>query len=691
MNIKLGDSGWRIKYLQTFLKENYSNSVCVTGVYDKYTHNALINYLHSPDVISISDMRTLLDNSIEDLSKYFIVYETVDGLLYKAKSSMQFIVDYLSSIYKQIVDIAENNGWTVSNFVLYKSNDYDNIYQFSLKKKNIKNCIPKKDLLKYVNINTDDYLTSVLIDYNETNFGGIDTYGRHFEINPSSKCKVMSASDINRGNHYNVKNKDIISDIRLLMIPCQPNTTYTIVCNNTLLTEYYNNFLASSIISDEITNKYGVFGKNLYTVIATTDKAKENIMYADVDNAVIWECNVRPFDFTFTYLDVLSSEKSNTGFYVQPYITNKQMLHSITYTTNDTAKYLLISYICSSQKTIDINSVELNYQNNVCFNDNSNIYKIILECNGVDGEPPYSVNYKLKTNGVNDFFVFEGDLLTDDVYAYYNRNCADGLKTYYNNTEYNKNNTDYWNVCYADYMNYMKTGNQVATTAFTSGIVCIGKKLSDIVSVSDNYLISDYLLNYIDGSVICEYSDPEDIIYLKSLLVQLNTDLKNETDGVYTENIKNYVYSLQVSKYKDLTKEDRKSYVKNLLENMYSSDSSDILHSEPNYIYYNKYRKQGKYTFDNLTNKQIYYSLYLNDNHDLIFQYSPTVKIRATNNLDYYNNTVDNPIELAVILNELLENYPIDEEKIVKYNVSMPTGYVDSETMQIIQNKIKEV
>lgn len=683
MGIKIGDTGLRIKYLQTFLKENYSKSVRVTGEYDAYTHKMLIDYLHSPDIADIKEVQKQIE-SIDNLLYYFIPYEKADCVLYKAKSSSDEVVEFMRNIQDNLISIVSNNGWELSNFVLYKSEEYNNVYQFTVKSNGRKNHFPKKDLLKYVNHNVDDYLISTLIDYDLSDFGGIDAYGRHFQLNSASKCKVMSASDINRGSHYSTNNKDLISSIRTLVIPCKPNTTYTIVCNVTTLEKYYNNMCVAGVDNNttyrpkEATKvRYGVEFPHLFTAIASSNKTKENLMYSDVSNTVIWEYSVRPFDVSPVFAKLIDNK---TGNYKGAYMSNKHIPNSILYTTSEDAKNILISYVCPNNKTVDVSTVKYKYSTiqEAVIDTYTNMkpYKMKV------GNPPIDniVEYSVRSNGINDFSVYEGDLLTEDVYMYIYMGTYKMVQhTYMYRESYVFSNVPFYTKP-CDYM-CMCDKNVDFITSF--------KKIPDYVKIT-NDMLDESIISCIDGTVINVYSDSNDINYLKSLLVQIYPNLENEVDGVYTENIRNAVLKLQQLKYCDASKEERKAYVKKLLENLYTADTVNLFESETG----NPGYRLGYYTFDYITNTQIYNSLY--STPDGIFSYSPTAKAKGYKyfeNLD--SNTIEgillNQSELDKIIDEVIENFPVDENTIIKQNVSMPNGYVDAETMQVILNKIKEM
>lgn len=692
MGIKLGDKGLRIKYLQTFLKENYSKSVRISGEYDKYTHKMLLEYLHSPDIASIKDVQKQIE-SIDNLLYYFVPYEKADCILYKAKSSSDEVPEFMRGIQDNIINIVSNNGWELTSFVPYLSDEYNNVYQFTISSNGKKNYFPKKELLKYINHNVDDYLSGVLIDYDVSDFSGIDPYGRHFQISSVDRCKVMSASDINRGSHYSTANSNLISNIRTLVIPCKPNTTYTIICNVVYPQEYYNNICATGLENNDyswlkvsVNAKYKMEFPNLFTTIACSSNTKEDLMYSYVNNAVIWEYSVRPFDMSPVYKKLGTS---SSGKYQYIYYVNKHIHNEITYTTSSDAKNILISYVCPSNDTIDAKTVEFIY-NSVQSPDmeirTNKPYKMEV----TDKNIKSSVNYSMRTNGVNDFCVYEGDLLTEDVYMYMYNISSSHATTYINDMSFSIGSKSF----------YSSADNHTVSYKGDMDYISTFKKSNGYVNILDG-LMSDRIINYIDGTVINEYSDYNDIQYVKNLLVKIYPNLESEIDGMYTENIKNAVLNLQQVKYCDASKDDRKAYVKRVLEDMYTGNILNLSVCEP----LNQAYSYGKYNFDYITNAQIYNSMdstkqYDNDNRQYVFgglfSLSPTAMSKGA---DYFKTAEGQKIEgmylnqseLEKIVDEVLENFPIDDNTIIKQNVAMPTGYVDAETLQLILNKIKEM
>lgn len=681
MGIKLGDKGLRIKYLQTFLKENYSKSVRISGEYDKYTHKMLLEYLHSPDIASIKDVQKQIE-SIDDLLYYFVPYEKADCILYKAKSSSDEVPEFMRDIQDNIINIVSNNGWELTSFVPYLSDEYNNVYQFTISSNGKKNYFPKKELLKYINHNVDDYLSGVLIDYDVSDFSGIDPYGRHFQISSVDRCKVMSASDINRGSHYTEYNSDLISNIRTLVIPCKPSTTYTILCNMVFLQKYYGNYCASGASNSAVDweknftkRQYGIAFPNLFTTIACSNRSKEDLMYTYVSDAVIWEYSVRPFDMIPVY---------ENGYH-NAYVTNKHIPNGITYTTGIDAKNILISYVCPPNPTIDMSTVKYiseKVQMPDIYETNYKPYKI--DVYGEDVQK--NVDYRMRVNGINDFSVFEGDLLTENVYGYIYTESDFGVMYINGRMQY---------ISYTSFYSKPSECSLAIPSDYDKDYIFMYKKADSVIINNIDGLLNEKIINYIDGTVINEYSDYNDIQYVKNLLVKIFPNLEEEIDGIYTQNIKNAVLKLQQTKYADASKDDRKAYVKKTLEDMYTSDILSLTASETKYGKYKVGKcKFGRYDFSYITNTQIYNSLLHTKNG--IFSLSPTAQSKSL----LYFKTADeqkiegmylNQNELEKIVDEVLENFPVEGDTVIKQNVAMPTGYVDAETLQLILNKIKEM
>ena len=65
MNISYGDTSLTIRYLEAFLQNEYNSTLRVSGIYDTYTHNNLVDYASLPEVLNANAM-------YEKLNLYYV-------------------------------------------------------------------------------------------------------------------------------------------------------------------------------------------------------------------------------------------------------------------------------------------------------------------------------------------------------------------------------------------------------------------------------------------------------------------------------------------------------------------------------------------------------------------------------------------------------------------------------------------
>lgn len=205
MHIRYGDTGYNVDYIQSFLKENYSDSVIVSGIYDKSTHNNLINYLELPSIKSVSDLYEDIISRFSDIMNYFFISRDNSKIEFESIATNNSTVEYMILIYNDITDIVNSAGWEITRYTNYKFSDIEK-YRITISKKR-ENKIPSNELLSMVN-----------------KFDG--TYHYNYYINQSNNQIIYSTN----------------CGYKLAMIPCLPNTSYTI-CHG------YNNIIQISVCS----------------------------------------------------------------------------------------------------------------------------------------------------------------------------------------------------------------------------------------------------------------------------------------------------------------------------------------------------------------------------------------------------------------------------------------------------------
>lgn len=124
-NIKFNDRSLTVSYIQTFLKENYSNSVLPTNVYDLQTHEALIKYLEQPNVVTMTEAEIGLIDSFEEFKTLFTLKRGNDTLTFTAKSINQTVLSFMDIYYQEIEDYVKSIGWKISSYGNYIDYTYD--------------------------------------------------------------------------------------------------------------------------------------------------------------------------------------------------------------------------------------------------------------------------------------------------------------------------------------------------------------------------------------------------------------------------------------------------------------------------------------------------------------------------------------------------------------------------------------
>lgn len=211
MNIKYGDSNLTVRYLEAFLQEEYNNTLRVSGIYDTYTHNNLIEYINLPKVVSSEEMYDALLSQysqipidINGVTEYksitycFAIVRTVNTITCSSKSvnkpddlveqAMRYIMD--ANTQPSLLEFAKEYGWDLTTFISYVDTNSTDEYRIVLTQSTRNNLIPL-DVCSLVNLSTEDFMFDSKI---EGNVISTDT----------SYCTMI--------------------------IPCKPNTEY-IICH----------------------------------------------------------------------------------------------------------------------------------------------------------------------------------------------------------------------------------------------------------------------------------------------------------------------------------------------------------------------------------------------------------------------------------------------------------------------------
>ena len=186
MNIKYGDSNLTVRYLEAFLQEEYNNTLRVSGIYDTYTHNNLIEYINLPKVASSEEMYDALLSQysqipivINGVTEYksitycFAIVRTVNTITCSSKSvnkpddlveqAMRYIMD--ANTQPSLLEFAKEYGWDLTTFISYVDTNSTDEYRIVLTQSTRKNLIPL-DTCSLVNLSTEDFMFNSKIEGN---------------------------------------------------------------------------------------------------------------------------------------------------------------------------------------------------------------------------------------------------------------------------------------------------------------------------------------------------------------------------------------------------------------------------------------------------------------------------------------------------------------------------------------------
>lgn len=209
-NINYGNNSLTTKYLQYFLRDNYSDVMKMSWNYDEYTHQKLLEYLDTPNYISSNDLLSHLKDVVaeintsgyESLTKPFsfmqnhieentVVFFAKNPLTIEGYSDSDYPLNYvnphkifkalipvLSSVYNEVNEYCIENGWRIAEYPdlfrdistltdseLEKINELESI-TVVLKTKTPTNVFPHYDLRYMVNYFNNTYVNNYNINNN---------------------------------------------------------------------------------------------------------------------------------------------------------------------------------------------------------------------------------------------------------------------------------------------------------------------------------------------------------------------------------------------------------------------------------------------------------------------------------------------------------------------------------------------
>ena len=258
MNIKYGDSNLTVRYLEAFLQEEYNNTLRVSGIYDTYTHNNLIEYINLPKVVSSEEMYDALVSQysqipieINGVTEYksitycFAVVRTVNTITCSSKSvnkpddiveqAMKYIMD--ANTQPSLLEFAKEYGWDLTTFISYVDTNSSDEYRIVLTQSKRKNLIPL-DTCSLVNLSTEDFIfDSTLGD--------------------------------------NVVSKDLTHTYCTMIVPCKPDTEY-IICHRFNKVDTNGNQVPSTTRFPRLRSSIPCLPKNLLIGLPTMETIIRN-------------------------------------------------------------------------------------------------------------------------------------------------------------------------------------------------------------------------------------------------------------------------------------------------------------------------------------------------------------------------------------------------------------------------------
>lgn len=190
-NINYKDTSLATRYLQAFLQTEEDSTLRASGVYDEYTHNALITYMELPEVLDANTVYEKLVLKYPNIPQYFKVECTVSTIVLTCRVVDDVMTSYVDMLRQDIYEFVNSMGWSISNFVSFE--DDSEIIRIVITQDDRKNFIPKS-AISMINLNVDKY-------FEDTGF----VSNKIAKVN--NKC--------------------------LCVIPCKPDHTYTVFVDAT--------------------------------------------------------------------------------------------------------------------------------------------------------------------------------------------------------------------------------------------------------------------------------------------------------------------------------------------------------------------------------------------------------------------------------------------------------------------------
>lgn len=274
-HINFGDTGLLVQYIQNFLKDNYNKNIHLSDEYDKETHQALIEYLKLPEIISANEIKDKLLQTFtfkEDKPPHKLINGggiwnfnfdmTPNSITFWNRDINQCFngaIEFISGYMDEVNEFCRNYGWKLIDYTSFKYNKNDNNsihrIKFTIAQEDRKQLLPANDVLKMINLSMSNYLLG--------------------------KCFL----DENNAYHGFIQNSDVY---KISYIPAKPGETFTIshgykypcelaigYTNRTLL-ELKHEDLSSveNIVSHLAKSRYGELNPGSYEVYTIPEDAE---------------------------------------------------------------------------------------------------------------------------------------------------------------------------------------------------------------------------------------------------------------------------------------------------------------------------------------------------------------------------------------------------------------------------------
>lgn len=259
MNINIGDEGYLVKYIQSFLQEYYSNSVRITGTYDDETHECVIGYMNLPDTRTILEAEKYVSELVGyvhegiapfEFLEYFKHTNGSDNIVYKCKfeEENKEIESAMIGARQLFYELIDSIGWEVYNYDFYIAP-----YTISIRSNSKKTIFPKEELVCMLNLFTNQFI------YNKAIIDGT--------------------------GYEDMVHTNLSGNYKITMIEAKPNTTYLI--------SHGGKYSSTIVVGSSLTNMDNVEDYPLSNVVTKLVNSGTAMKYTTSENCQTLVIQVR--------------------------------------------------------------------------------------------------------------------------------------------------------------------------------------------------------------------------------------------------------------------------------------------------------------------------------------------------------------------------------------------------------------